>query len=106
MRSNAGGRTIEITLIEGKLYRDTEVFGAMDPFISLKYKMHEYKTKALDRGGKSPKWNETLTIPIDSIDDQITITCIDDDGASSFDIVGAETFKISLLLTKTASGPA
>ena len=106
IRSNGGGRTLEITVIEGKLYRNTEDFGAMDPFISLKYKMQEYKSKALDGAGKTPKWNETLTIPIDSIDDIITISCIDDDGDSKFEIVGAETFKISLLLTKTASGPA
>ena len=108
MRSNAGGggsRTVEITLVEGKLYRDTEMFGAMDPFISIKYKTNEYKTKALDGAGKTPKWNETLSIPIDSIDDVITITCIDDDGGSRFDIVGSETFKLSLLITKTASGP-
>ena len=63
------------------------MFGAMDPFISIKYKGQEYKTRAIDGGGKNPKWNETLSIPIDSVDDSITLICFDDDGNSS-DLVG------------------
>lgn len=97
------GSILDITLVEGRLFRDTEMLGAMDPFIAIKYKGHEYKTRAINDGGKNPKWNETLSIPIDSVDDSITLVCFDDDGSSS-DLVGQETFKISLLLTKTATG--
>ncbi len=81
------GSILDITLVEGRLFRDTEMFGAMESFISIKYKGLEYKTRAIDGGGKNPKWNEILSIPIDSVDDSITMICFDDDGSSS-DLVG------------------
>jgi hypothetical protein len=38
IRQKKGGSMLDITLVEGHLFRDTEMFGAMDPFITIKYK--------------------------------------------------------------------
>lgn len=81
------GSILDITLVEGRLFRDTEIFGEMDPFILIKYKGLQYKTRVLDGEGKNPKWNETLSIPIDSVDDSITMICFDYDGTTN-DLVG------------------
>lgn len=67
---NATSRTVlNLVIHEGKLLRDTEMFGAMDPYIIVKYQDEIFKTKAIDGGGKLPQWNETFSIPLKSIDD-------------------------------------
>jgi hypothetical protein len=38
IRHVKGGTLLDITLVEGHLFRDTEMFEAMDPFIAIKYK--------------------------------------------------------------------
>jgi hypothetical protein len=35
IRQKKSGSMLDITLVEGHLFRDTEMFGAMDPFISI-----------------------------------------------------------------------
>ena len=35
IRQKKTGSMLDITLVEGHLFRDTEMFGAMDPFISI-----------------------------------------------------------------------
>ncbi len=49
-----GGSTLTLVIHEGKLLRDTEMFGAMDPYIIIKYHEQTYKTRAIDGGGKTP----------------------------------------------------
>jgi Ca2+-dependent lipid-binding protein len=44
-------------VIEGKLFRDTEAVGEMDPFILIEYKGKKFQTKVHEEGGKNPKWN-------------------------------------------------
>lgn len=39
----------------------------------------KYKTKVLDDAGKNPVWNQTIEIPLDSIKDEIKVTCYDED---------------------------
>ena len=58
---------LHITVVEGKLYRNTELFGNMDPFCRLEHRGKKYKTKVIDEGGKNPKWNETFEVPIVSM---------------------------------------
>ena len=49
-----------VTVIEGQLSRDTEMFGEMDPYVSLEYQGTSYNTKVHKGGGKTPKWNQML----------------------------------------------
>ena len=86
-------KTLEITLIAGKLYRNTEFFGTMDPFIELVHNGKSYKTEVCEDGGKKPKWNETITIPNVNLEDKIKIRCLDEDFVSN-DLVGEHTYTI------------
>ncbi len=54
-------------ILNGSLLRDTEAIGKMDPFIQVVYLGKKYRTKTIHEGGKNPKWNETIEIPIESI---------------------------------------
>lgn len=46
-----------ITIVEGKLSRDTETFGKMDPYCLVEYNGNKYKTITHKSGGKLPHWN-------------------------------------------------
>ena len=56
--------TLKLKACEGKLLRDTEAMGEMDPFIQIKYNSKTYRTRVLEEGGKEPKWNEEFEIPV------------------------------------------
>ena len=81
------GGFINITIIQGKLYRNTESIGKMDPFVELDYQGKKYTTKVAEDGHKNPLWNESFEIPIDSLDDEIKISCYDQDSLSN-DLIG------------------
>lgn len=51
----------------------------MDPFVKLEYRGKTYKTKADKNGGQTPVWNQTFEISIESTQESIKITCMDDD---------------------------
>ena len=70
---------LKLKIVEGKLTRNTELFGNMDPFVLIEYRKQKFKTKVIDEGGLNPKWNETFMIPIFSVEDLLTITCKDQD---------------------------
>jgi Ca2+-dependent lipid-binding protein len=42
-------------------------------------------------GGKNPEWNESFDIPIQSLSDQVRITCYDEDTLSN-DLVATQSF--------------
>jgi Ca2+-dependent lipid-binding protein len=51
----------------------------MDPFLVIQHDGHNYKTKVIQEGGKTPVWNEVFEIAIDSLQDKIKIRCFDED---------------------------
>ncbi len=59
----------------GKLIRDTEALGEMDPYVYFELRGQRYKTSILDEGGKNPKWEQDLKIPIVSFTDPIILGC-------------------------------
>ena len=64
---------------EAKLYRDTEQFGQMDPFVQLTTSEGaKHRTRVLQDAGKSPKWNQLLEIPT-RITEQVKVTVYDED---------------------------
>ena len=90
------GSILTISIIKGKLYRDTETMGKMDPFVEIEYNEKQYKTKVHEDGGKNPEWNESFDIPIQSMSDQVRITCYDEDALSN-DLVGTQSFDMEKL---------
>jgi Ca2+-dependent lipid-binding protein len=49
--------TLLLKVMKGKLYRDTEMFGKMDPFVSIEFNKNTYRTTTLNEAGKTPIWN-------------------------------------------------
>ena len=94
------GGTLYVTIYEGKLYRNTELFGEMDPFVEvISKKGVKIKTKVIDEGGKHPVWNQTLEVPIDSIDENVEVRCYDEDVMMD-DFVGSTSFPVRDMLGK------
>lgn len=53
--------------LEGKLVRDTEMFGSMSPYLTITFgegKGKKYKTKVCDGGGKKPTWTDEFQLEV------------------------------------------
>ena len=58
---NAVG-SLQLTIFQGKLLRDTEAIGKMDPFATIKLNGQFFTTKVDNDGGKTPSWNQMIEI--------------------------------------------
>ncbi|CDW71125.1 c2 domain containing protein [Stylonychia lemnae] len=86
---SSGGGNLTIRIVEGKLYRDTEAFGKMDPFVQVEYNGNKYKTRVHQGGGKAPVWNhvgiidllilQEFQIHVGSLQDDLTLKVLDED---------------------------
>ena len=90
-----------VTVIEAKIERDTEWFGKMDPYCIVKYREQILKTKEHTDGGKAPRWNETLTIDVKYVGDDIEIAVMDAELMGKDNLIGKVLCKASGL---TANG--
>jgi Ca2+-dependent lipid-binding protein len=70
---------LTVKVVRAEIIRNTETMGEMDPFVKLEIRGKSYCTKVADEGGKRPVWNETMSIPIVAMDDEIKVSCIDED---------------------------
>ena len=59
----------------------------MYPFVLLEYQNRKFTTKVVEDGHKNPLWNETFEIPIESLQDELKISCYDSDSLSN-DLIG------------------
>ncbi len=82
-----------IKVVVATLFRSTEVFGKMDPFVTIEYQGMEFKTKTIRNGGMRPQWNETFEIDVFSLSDDIKISIIDEDVIVN-DLVGEKTLNL------------
>ena len=94
---------LKLTVIEGKLFRDTELIGEMDPYLVL---TDNYgvtcKTRVLDDAGKHAVWNEQLALRIkDGINALIKVQIFDEDLIKDT-IIGEATFPVEALLGDSA----
>ena len=90
------GGSLSITIIQGKLHRNTESLGKMDPFVELEYQDKKFTTKVVEDGHKNPLWNETFEIAIESLQDELKISCYDQDSLSN-DLIGELSVPLSKL---------
>ncbi|TNV81761.1 hypothetical protein FGO68_gene14942 [Halteria grandinella] len=93
---------ISLTIVRGRLFRDTEIFGQMDPFIRIIHKGNRYQTKVHDEAGKNPEWNETFNINLENFDDPFQLTCYDEDVLSD-DFIGEASFRANQLCGEQAN---
>ncbi len=56
------GGILIIKVKEGRLLRDTEVFGKMDPYCLLEIRGQRFKTKVHESGGKNPHWTDEFEL--------------------------------------------
>jgi len=87
------GGILTISVLQGKLYRDTEKIGKMDPFVQINYMGSIFKTKTMNEAGKNPVWNENFDIPIQSMGDFLEISIFDEDNLTN-DFVGSNQFTV------------
>merc|ERR1712046_38661 len=88
---------LEMTLVEAKLTRDTEVMGQMSPYVTMVFKGSKYKSKTLNYAGKTPKWNQKFTFEVTSADEDLMLRVWDQDMTTS-DAVGFVKIKMSSLI--------
>ena len=88
---------LTITVAEGKLIRDTEMFGTMDPYCTITFKNQKFKTRIHNGGGKKPIWGDTFSIETTSPTEEIVLRCWDQDVTTS-DPIGFVTIKLSSLM--------
>lgn len=79
--------TLSLKIVRGKLYRDTEFIGKMNPFVTVDIQGAHFKTKVQEHKGKHPEWKETFEIQVLSMKNEILITCIDEELISN-DVIG------------------
>ncbi len=59
----------------------------MDPYVCIEYRKKKYKTDVDKDAGRLPTWNNTISITVFSLEDDLKITCFDEDLITD-DIVG------------------
>jgi Ca2+-dependent lipid-binding protein len=91
--------SLKIKVINGVIYRNTELFGDMDPFVLILHKKRKYKTKASLNAGMQPSWNEIIEIPSVTPEDELKFTCFDKDFLFD-DCIGMKVLKVSDLITE------
>lgn len=91
--------TVQISIIEAKLLRDTELIGKMDPFVTVRYKKQFFRTRTIDEGGTNPTWSETFVLQLDSdeVDGEVHITCEDEDLLTN-DFIGETKLPLKLIV--------
>ena len=90
------GGTLKIKVLEGRLFRDTETFGKMDPYCILEIGGRKFKTRVHTGGGKNPKWGDTFEVVVSDLHEEIKFAIMDED-VTSDDTVGYGIVKISAL---------
>ena len=72
----AGG-TLSINAKEGKLFKDTEFFGKMDPYCKFEANGRTYQTPVHQEGGKTPRWNYFFDVSVKSMEEELRFSLYD-----------------------------
>jgi len=87
--------------LSGKLKRDTETFGKMDPFCRIKLGLQEQESKVHSNGGKFPAWNDTLAFRRND-ENLMTVEVWDKDTFNN-DLIGECTISVVSVMEKKKS---
>ena len=83
---------IVIEVKTARLYRDTDTWSKMDPYVVLMCGGEKKKSKTHNGGGKNPIWNQSLTLKY--VDTNMTVQVWDKDTTSD-DFVGGGAIDLS-----------
>lgn len=94
---------LKIKVVEAAQLHDTNLLTHQNPFVSIKYLDEEKKTAVCVKGGKTPKWNESLEFKVEhavgpTADQWVHIT-VKDKELLKEDYIGQVTIPLQLLLT-------
>ncbi|CAF3262359.1 unnamed protein product [Rotaria socialis] len=85
--------TLEVTIVEGRRFKDNDTVGQSDPFIEL-YLHKKYKQRtATVSNTNDPVWNERFTFNIDEGEDTIHFDVYDEDVGDK-DSIGSGKVKL------------
>ena len=90
--------TLIIKPTTGRLYRDTETFGKMDPFVTFQLGTTAQKTRTHESGGKTPCWSDTLSFNLTHTT-ELFIRVMDEDTCSD-DMVGETRLNLDPIISK------
>jgi hypothetical protein len=99
---NLAGKMLYLTLVDAELTHDTETFGKMDPFVKITSEHLGLKSSIHKKGGKTPAWNQVLTIDPTYLGHEVKISVMDDEGedGKKADLVGDITVLKEDLMTE------
>jgi Ca2+-dependent lipid-binding protein len=86
--------TLVMEVVRAELFRNTEMFGTMDPFFVINYKDQTIKSHICKNGGQHPIWNEKVELEYESNLEDMKLLCYDKDLIMN-DIVGEAYIKLS-----------
>ena len=89
--------TLEITIVEARLERDTDFWTKMDPYVEIEMRMQRFRTSTKGGAGLEPTWNETMTMDVKYIGDDMTVKVYDEDLGDNKDLVCEGIIKLSSL---------
>lgn len=95
---------ITIGVISAKLLISTELFGKMDPYVTIVYnttlqqKKKDCKTQVNKKGDKQPQWNEKFEFELESMDDTFVLTVFDKDFIFD-DLIGNAVMRAGTLIS-------
>jgi Ca2+-dependent lipid-binding protein len=72
--------TIKIHVIEGKIEKNYDLVGKMDPYLQIvTSKNGKYRTYTAKEAGQCPKWDEMFEIPLSSREELLGFALFDED---------------------------
>jgi Ca2+-dependent lipid-binding protein len=81
---------LEITFLDARLIRDTELFSKMDPYVLCTIGKNRKRTKTHNKAGKSPEWTEKIIYKLNGDEEFATLSILDEDFQDS-DLVGTNS---------------
>ena len=82
--------SLKIMVIQALLTKDTDTFTKMDPYATIQTGQQTFKTKVIQGGGKTPKWDQEFEIDVKNIGDDIHVKVLDEDVTTS-DLVSTKS---------------
>ena len=95
------GGILQVQILNGTMYRNTDIFGEMDPYVVIQVNgKKKYRTSPCESGGKQPIWNLTFEIPLESpTTDELNISCHDRDLIYD-DFIGSRSYSADYFTNK------
>jgi len=96
MTNFSGPGTLIIKPLQAQLMRDTEIIGAMDPYVIFSLGGNKVKTGVCKNGGKTPFWSDTLILTRNA-EDTLFVEVWDDESFRKDQYIASASIPLSQL---------